>query len=283
MANGLERREFLKVVGTAAGAGAVAACSSNTGGVPPERLLPYVVPNPEIVPGISTFYRTTCRECPAGCGMDVRTREGRALKAEGNPLSPISHGKLCARGQSALHGLYNPDRVPQALSRNAGNSADPWKKVTWDQAEAQLADAVLRGRGRAVLLTQAHTGALDRLITDWCAALGVERVVYEPFAWEPIRAANRLLFGVDAVPVHDFAQASVVLSFGADFLETWISPIDYARGFVQGNAYRAGQRGKLYALSPHQTLTDMNAEEWVPLKPGTEQLVALAIAKLVAQ
>ncbi|NIP82753.1 MAG: nitrate reductase, partial [Gemmatimonadetes bacterium] len=71
----------------------------------------------EIVPGIATHYRTTCRECPAGCGMTIRTREGRAVKAEGKPTSPISHGKLCARGQASLHGLYDPDRVPQALVR----------------------------------------------------------------------------------------------------------------------------------------------------------------------
>jgi molybdopterin-containing oxidoreductase family iron-sulfur binding subunit len=279
----MERRDFLKVVGTAAGAGALAACG-NTGGVPPERMLPYVIPEPEIVPGISTYYRTTCRECPAGCGMDVRTREGRALKAEGNPLSPISHGKLCARGQASLHGLYNPDRVPQALVRQGGApNADPWKKLTWDHAEQALADMLVRSRGRAVFLTQNYTGTLDRLVTDWCAALGVERVIYDTFAWEPVRAANRLLFGVDGVPVHDFAQAEVVLNFGADFLETWISPVDYAHGFVQGNAYRAGKRGKLYALSAHQTLTDLNAEEWVPVKPGTEPLVALAIARLVAE
>ena len=158
----MERRDFLKVLGTAAGAGAAAACSPSTGGVPPERMLPYVIAEPEIVPGISTYYRTTCRECPAGCGMDVRTREGRALKAEGNPLSPISHGKLCARGQASLHGLYNPDRVPQALVRQ-GTGADPWKEVTWDQAEAQLAQQLAGARGRAVFLTRNYTGTLDRL------------------------------------------------------------------------------------------------------------------------
>ncbi|HEX9107739.1 MAG TPA: molybdopterin dinucleotide binding domain-containing protein, partial [Longimicrobiales bacterium] len=163
-----------------------------------------------------------------------------------------------------------------------GAGDDPWKRVTWDQAEAQLADQLGRARGRAVFLTRNYTGTLDRLVTDWCAALGVERVIYEGFAWEPIRAANRLLFGVDAVPVHDFSQAEVVVNFGADFLETWLSPVDYAHGFVQGNAYRDGKRGKLYAFSAHQTLTDMNAEEWLPIAPGTEHLVALALAKLVA-
>ena len=115
MANGMERRDFLKVLG-AAGAGASLFGCSTQGA---ERLLPYVTPEEEIVPGLSTWYRTTCRECPAGCGMSIRTREGRAIKAEGNPLSPISHGKLCARGQASLHGLYDPDRVPQPLARAA--------------------------------------------------------------------------------------------------------------------------------------------------------------------
>src|SRR3954468_20414584 len=110
---GIERRDFLKVLGVAGAGASLFGCSTGA----PEKLIPYVIPAEDIVPGISTWYRTTCRECPAGCGMNVRTREGRALKAEGNPLSPISHGKLCSRGQASLHGLYNPDRIPQALWR----------------------------------------------------------------------------------------------------------------------------------------------------------------------
>jgi anaerobic selenocysteine-containing dehydrogenase len=115
MSNGLERREFLKVLGvTGVGAG-LTGCG--TGGA--EKLIPYVVPHEEIVPGIATWYRTTCRECPAGCGMNVRTREGRAVKAEGNPLSPISHGRLCARGQASLHGSTTPTacRAPRPPRR----------------------------------------------------------------------------------------------------------------------------------------------------------------------
>ncbi|HSH46447.1 MAG TPA: twin-arginine translocation signal domain-containing protein, partial [Longimicrobiales bacterium] len=80
--NGLERRDFLKVLGAAGASAGLAGCGSE-----PERLIPYLVQPEEIVPGISTWYRTTCRECPAGCGMTIRTREGRATKAEGNPAS----------------------------------------------------------------------------------------------------------------------------------------------------------------------------------------------------
>ncbi|HSJ06910.1 MAG TPA: molybdopterin-dependent oxidoreductase, partial [Longimicrobiales bacterium] len=274
MSNGLERREFLKVLGvTGVGAG-LTGCG--TGGA--EKLIPYVVPHEEIVPGVATWYRTTCRECPAGCGMNIRTREGRAVKAEGNPLSPISHGRLCARGQASLHGLYDPDRIPRPLARRG--DAD-WDALTWDEAERRLADALQQNRGRTVLLTGNHTGTMDRLADEFAAAVGADRVRWEPFAYEPLRAASRMVYGIDAVPVHDFSNAEVVITFGADFLETWLSPIDYAHGFVQGRAYSQGRRGKLISVTPHQSLTDMNADEWVPARPGTEHLVALAIARLI--
>ncbi|CAN5888043.1 TAT-variant-translocated molybdopterin oxidoreductase [soil metagenome] len=274
MSNGLERREFLKVLGvTGVGAG-LTGCG--TGGA--EKLIPYVVPHEEIVPGVATWYRTTCRECPAGCGMDVRTREGRAVKAEGNPLSPISHGRLCSRGQASLHGLYDPDRIPRPLARR---DADDWERMSWDQAESRLAAALQQNRGRTVLLTGVYTGTMDRLADEFAAAVGAQRVRYEPFAYEPLRAASRMIFGIDAVPVHDFSNAEVVITFGADFMETWLSPVDYSHGFVQGRAYSQGRRGKMISITPHQSLTDLNADEWVPARPGTEHLVALAIARLI--
>ena len=275
MSKGLERRQFLKVLGAGSAGAALSGC--NTGSA--EKLIPYVVPAEEIVPGLSTWYRTTCRECPAGCGMSIRTREGRAVKAEGNPLSPISHGRLCARGQASLQGLYNPDRVPQALARRGSG----WDRLTWDDAEQRLLAALNANRGRSVFLTQAWPGTLDGLVDDFCAAFGITRLRYESFALEPVRTAHRMLFGVEAVPVHDFSQADVVLSFGADFMETWGSPVDYAHGWVQSHAYRGGRRGKLVWVGPHQTLTGLNADQWLPVPPGTEHLVALAIARLLVE
>jgi len=273
MPDGMERRKFLKVLG-AAGAGAGMLGCSPQGA---EKLLPYVVPAEEIVPGLATWYRTTCRECPAGCGMEIRTREGRAVKAEGNSLSPISHGRLCPRGQGSLQGLYNPDRVPQALVR----SGDELQPVSWSDAEDRLVQALAQAQGQAVFLTSTFTGALDRLVDEWCAAMGVERIRFDSFAWEPLRAANRMLFGIDAVPVHDFANAEVVVSFGADFLETWISNVDYAHGYSEGHAYNEGRRGVHVSVTPHQSLTDMNADVWLAARPGTEHLVALAIARSI--
>ncbi len=275
MGKGLERREFLKVLGVGGAGATLAGC----GGSQVERLIPYVVQPEEIIPGVATWYRTTCRECPAGCGMSIRNREGRAVKAEGNPLSPISHGRLCARGQASLHGLYNPDRVRAPLVR----SGETWERTTWDDGEQRLVAALQQNRGRSVFLTEGLTGTMDRLIDEFCAAFGIERVRWQSFAMEAVRAGYRSALGIDGVPVHDFSRADVVISFGADFMETWGSPIDYSHGFVRAHAYdAAGRRGRFISVTPHQSLTDLNADEWLAIRPGTEHIVALAMARVIA-
>ena len=114
---GIDRRNFLKLLGVSSTAPLV-SCASG----PVETIIPYVIQPEDLVPGLASYYATTCRECPAGCGMLIRTREGRAVKAEGNPSHPVNAGALCARGQAALQGLYNPDRVRHPLARDADGS-----------------------------------------------------------------------------------------------------------------------------------------------------------------
>ena len=97
---GVKRREFLKVLGATSAAVAAAGCSEDTG-----KLIPYLVSPDQTVPGVSTYYATTCRECSAGCGVIAETRDGRTIKLEGNPEHPVNRGALCARGQSAVQGL----------------------------------------------------------------------------------------------------------------------------------------------------------------------------------
>src|SRR5574341_1862460 len=126
----MERRDFLKILG---GSGAAAALGGRA--QPVEKILPYVIPDEDVVPGVTTWYATVCRECPAGCGMLVRTREGRAVKVEGNPSHPVNRGRLCARGQASLQGLYNPDRIRQPLLKDASGR---FKPLSWDEAEAWL-------------------------------------------------------------------------------------------------------------------------------------------------
>src|SRR5215211_7176867 len=123
--SGVKRREFLKVLGAGTAAASAVACSEPTG-----KLIPYLVSPDQTVPGVSTYYATICRECSAACGVIAETRDGRAIKLEGNPDHPLNRGALCARGQSALQGLYNPDRFRSPMVNEGG----AWKAITWDEA-----------------------------------------------------------------------------------------------------------------------------------------------------
>ena len=171
MSDGMKRRTFLKVLGASGAATATVGCS--TGQV--EKLIPYVVPPEEIVPGVPTWYSTTCRECPAGCGIHVETHEGRVTKVEGNPEHPISHGNLCLRGQAAPQGLYHPDRYTGPSLMEFG--VDQPRQVSWSQAERVVAEEIRRApRGSVVFLTGGYGGTLGTLVDQFVAATGARRI-----------------------------------------------------------------------------------------------------------
>ena len=277
----VERRTFLKVLGSAVPAAAVAACSP----VGPERIIPYVVPPEDIVPGVATWYATVCGECPAGCGMIVRTREGRAVKVEGNPDHPVNRGSLCIRGHGSLQGLYNPDRYSGPRRRRITNAAagrSVLEDAGWDEAQGafveQLQTARDTGRaGRVAIVTPLMTGTLDRLVDQWATAVGARRLRYEPFAYEAVRAANRATFGRDAIPHHDFASPDLVVSFGADVLETWLSTVGYSRDHADGRRVRDRRTPRFVQIEPRMSLTGASADEWLAIEAGTEALVAAAM------
>src|SRR5512136_2740703 len=143
MTRKLSRREFLKTAGIGAAATAVL-----TGCGPASRYIvrePYTRMPEYTYNGQSTYYATTCRECPAGCGIVVRTEQGRALKIEGNPNHPVSLGKTCARGQVALQGLYNPDRIRNPVEQSSRNSQN-FSEITWDEAIGVVQDILSKNK-----------------------------------------------------------------------------------------------------------------------------------------
>ena len=277
----VERRTFLKVLGSTAPGAAAAACAP----VPAERLIPYVVPPDDVVPGVATWYATVCGECPAGCGMLVRTREGRAVKAEGNPEHPLNRGSLCARGQAALQGLYDPDRYTGPLQRRATNAAagqSVLEPTGWAEAQALFVERLGEARpGRVAVVTPLLTGTLDRLVEQWAGAVGARRIRYEPFAHEALRAAGLAAFGRRAVPRYDFANPDLIVSFGADFLETWLSPVEHGRAFADGRRRGGDRRTRLVQLEPRLSLTGAQADEWLAIEPGTEGLLAAAMVHAI--
>jgi len=274
--SGMDRRKFLTVLGVSGG-GALALSGCSTSRV--EKLVPYLVQSEDQIPGVSTFYASTCTECQAGCGVHVRTREGRAVKLEGNPEHPINQGKLCSRGQASLQGLYNPGRIRAPMARRADGS---FAEITWDDAIARLAGKLGSAAGKVAVVSGTGRGSFADFLADWTAALGGRLVRWEPFDHEPQRAANRQTFGLDQLPAHDFAAAKYILSFGADFLETWLSPTENQRGFADAHGFAGGDVAKFVYAGPRMDLTGLNADEWLAVRPGTEAALALAIAGVVA-
>lgn len=286
MSDKLTRRDFLKLAGAGAAATAVL-----TGCGPASRYVvrePYAQMPEYTYNGQSTYYATTCRECPAGCGIIVRTHQGRAIKVEGNKLHPVSQGKTCARAQAALQGLYNPDRVQNPVRQN-GRGSGNYTTLTWDDAVTVVRDALTENRPSeiAFLLGLAPDHLAD-LTAQLTAALGAPSPLrYGVFGLFEARntlaeAAGRV-FGQRSVPLFDLANADTVFSFGANFLETWLSPVAYTRGYARmrrGNEFR---RGYFVHFEARLSQTASKADEWIPAAPGTEGLLALALGRLVAE
>lgn len=271
---GIDRRNFLKLLGVGSTAPLV-GCAAE----PVEKIIPYVIQPENIVPGVANSYATTCRECPAGCGMVVRTREGRAVKAEGNPSHPVNAGALCARGQAALQGLYNPDRIRQPLARDATGTL---RAVAWQDAQQALVDKLraLRTEDRlaqTAFLTGPLGDSLHGLVSQWLGRLGSPRLtVYEPFAYEALRRASELCFN-RPTPSYAIDKARFLVSFGADFLETWRSPVEYARAF----GTMRSKHGSFVQVEPRLSQTGANADTWVSIQPGREAFLALGMARSI--
>src|SRR5512143_411309 len=109
MSESISRRDFIKIASLGMGTAAVlTGCGTAARYVTRQ---PYTSMPEYTQTGKSTYFATTCGECSAGCGLIVRTMEGRAHKVDGNPDHPVAHGGTCSRGQLTLQGLYNPDRL----------------------------------------------------------------------------------------------------------------------------------------------------------------------------
>ncbi|MCH8890868.1 MAG: molybdopterin-dependent oxidoreductase, partial [Myxococcales bacterium] len=269
----IDRRDFLKLVGVSAGAAAASGCSD-----PVQKLIPYVVQPEEITPGLAVIYASTCQECPAGCGLHVRTREGRPIKLEGNPDHPVNRGALCARGQASIGRTYLPDRYSGPMKRQANGGLAP---ISWEDAYALVAEKVAAAGGRTHVLGGSVGPTLSGLIDQWIAAVGAGgRTVYEPFDYSALKEASRAVFGIASRPRFDLSQADFIIDFGSDFLESWTSPVEHGRQFADARAVdQDGGGARLVYVGPRLTLTAGNADEWLPAKPGSEGVLALGIAR----
>lgn len=271
---GFNRRDFLKVIGAGTGL-AASGCATEI----PEKLIPYVVQPDEVVPGNALWYTGTCNECSSGCGVLVRTREGRALKVEGNPKHPVNRGGLCALGQSSVQALYNPDRIREPLSREIGKSFSP---ISWQDSIDLVAKSISEsseGGKRTVFFTrplQPTEKTLLEKVTSKVAQF--EHIEYELFSDMALRAAAETVYGAGARTHFDFSAADVVLGVGADYLETWVSPVKFSKDFASRRTPEKGSPiSSVYHIEPRLSLTAANADTWIKNAPRTEASLLKAV------
>lgn len=261
--NAPSRRDFLRMAGFAFAAAAVPGCQR----APVQYAVPYMVAPSEIIPGRSYDYASTCGGCSAGCGLLVKTRDGRPIKLEGNPDHPLSRGGLCAAGQASLLGLYDQHRLPHPL--RAGEPTE-WPEI--DRAITAQLEAIRKRKGAVRVLSGPIVSPTTR------AALGAfletfenaRHIVHDSGFYSAILEAHRLTHGTRVLPHYQLDKAEVVVSCGADFLGTWISPVEFTAAYQEGRHLDDPARQMSYHVQfeSFMTLTGSKADRRISIAPG---------------
>ncbi len=272
--SGVKRREFLKVIGGGTAVAASIGCSSER----VEKLIPYLVSPDQTVPGVSTYYATTCRECAASCGLIAETRDGRTIKLEGNPESAVNRGALCAAGQASLQGLYNPDRYRSPMLRKNGQLAP----IKWDEAfqifNQKLGEVRSKGvAGNVAFINQHETGSFPAFLDQWLADFGMPaHISYDTGVDVATVAAHKAAYGV-AWPKFNFDATKLVVSFNADFMDGWGPRVAQELDWADARA-KLQDAPRLVYVGARRSLTGLNADQWIDCKPGSEVAIARALA-----
>jgi anaerobic selenocysteine-containing dehydrogenase len=293
----MDRRDFIKLTAVTGTSATLASCGS------PEHQLIRFIPDEDLVPGVAEWKPSVCPMCAAGCALTVRvmdadvetTRNGQAgvvkmgvaKKLEGDPKDPISQGGLCARGQAAIQVTYHPDRLTHPMKRTGARGAGEFKEIPWDEGVAELlaqldALAAAGAQHSLAYLTRPRRSRRLALAAEFLTRFGAPPpITFEVFGDDVLRRANGISFGHEQLPTIDLARSRFVLAFGADFLGTWNSPVAQNAAYGMMRQGRPGVRGKFVQIEARMSQTGANADEWVPVKPGTEGVLALGLAHAI--
>lgn len=282
MSGSLKRRSFLKMMGLGGVGSTLAACdlpSTVTLEEGKEDVVSYFMPEEYVIPGVGVWYSSTCMQCDNGCGIQARVREGRVLKIEGNPNSPVNKGTMCQMGQAGIQAQYNPDRITEPMLREGGSL----KKVSWEKAIGALKVNTASAGNKVAWFTGTISGHQSALIQNYLDASGASKnhYVHEVVNNAVWQAVSKDMLG-DSNPKINIKDARLVVSFGADFLATWGSTLNNAGQYAQFRSASSGQgRGSLIQIESKMSLTGGNADLWVAIKPGSEGAMALGVANYI--
>jgi len=279
----ITRREFLTVAGVAAGGGvlayapdvAVKAFQAAWGEDWVE------VPN-----GPERWVTSLCRQCPGGCGIRVRLIGDRPVKIEGNPFHPINRGKLCPKGQAGLLTLNDPDRIKGPLKRALDRGAGKWQEITWDEAITYvvnwLKEIRVKNFAHKLAFMDGDSMGLTRMLSErFLHQFGSPNYINIPTGLDYGSVdASYLMQGIKDDVVYDMGMANYIVSFESDLLQSFWSPVQVMNAFGYTRRVKS-IRGKIVQVESRYSVTAAKADEWIPVKPGTEGVLALGMAHFI--
>ncbi len=266
------RRDFLKLCGFSFAVSAMASCQTKV-----RKAIPYVVAPYEITPGEANYYASTFMDGSDYCSIIVKTREGRPIKIEGNPESKISQGGTSARVQASVMELYDTRRYQSPEKEGV--------PVEWESADAEIQATIQQisdQGGTIVLLTPTlFSPSTKAVISQFTTRYpGTEWMAYDAISASAIRDANKESFGKAVIPDYRFDLAKVIVSLGADFLGTWLSPVEYTKQFSSGRNPDK-EMNHLIQIESNLSITGSNADKRIQIKPSHEAAVLMNIYKKV--
>jgi molybdopterin-containing oxidoreductase family iron-sulfur binding subunit len=267
------RRDFLKYFGFSISAVTLAACNK----APVKNAIPYIVKPENVTPGIPNWYASTCGACASGCSVLVKTREGRPIKIEGNDQSPIFQGGLCASGQASLLGLYDNERLK-------GPMAD-MKATDWNTLDSKVTAALAAAKNIRLVSGTVNSPTTMKAINEFRSKYpSTKHVIYEPLSTSALIEANGKSFGKAVVPGYRFDKAKVIVSFGADFLGTWISPVEYTKNWVKNRKVtkEKPEMSRHFQFESTLTITGASADVRIPIKPSAEGVALISLYNKIA-
>jgi molybdopterin-containing oxidoreductase family iron-sulfur binding subunit len=266
------RRNFLKLCGFSFAVSALSSCQSKV-----SKAVPYVIAPEEITLGEALFYSSSYMNGSEYCSIMVKNVDGRPIKIEGNPESTISMGGTSARVQASVLDLYDGSRFHGPLKDGTASG--------WETNDAEIMKSlgnISAGKGTIVLLTPTiFSPSAEAVISGFLKKFsGSEWVQYDAISHSAMLEANMVSFGAQVIPDYRFDKADLILSFGADFLGTWLSPVEYTHQF---SSRRIPEKDMncLIQLESNLSVTGSNADNRIQIKPSQEYLILLNIYKAI--
>jgi molybdopterin-containing oxidoreductase family iron-sulfur binding subunit len=269
----ITRRSFMSVMGASMALAGLAGCRR-----PVEKIIPYVIPPEQVIPGIPEYYATTMPFGMSAYGLIVESHEGRPTKVEGNPDHPSTRGMSNALTQASILNLYDPDRSQNPLKN--GVEVD-WSSFVefWQTLYPKY--IVNQGAGLAILSESLSSPTMGRLKREFTLKFPKARwVAYDPISDENIFAGIKLVSGRDLRPVYDYEKAAVILALDSDFMYSESENITAAKGFADGRRIEDehGSMNRLYAVESVYSITGGMADHRLELRSSQIGAFTTAIA-----